>query len=151
MTRFAVIDHHSAVILVYFWTSRRRTCNLWSHSWAEIDKKGASDQIVTLGPGQRWATRVWCYSVFMSELVSVSELVSMPEVPAEFRIESLYSYYLQSLCRLLKVLADFRGESICRLSWKVFADFGGNNYTESHFESLFRLSNPNNLQTFGIF
>ena len=24
-------------------------------------------------------------------------------------------------------VADFRGESICRLSWKVFADFGGNN------------------------
>ena len=22
---------------------------------------------------------------------------------------------------------DFRGESICRLSWKVFAEFGGNN------------------------
>ena len=35
-------------------------------------------------------------------------------------VGSLYSYYLQSL-------ADFRGESICRLSWKVFADFGGNN------------------------
>ena len=31
--------------------------------------------------------------------------------------------------QILKVLADFRGESICRLSWKVFADFGGNNYT----------------------
>ena len=28
---------------------------------------------------------------------------------------------------ILKVLADFRSESICRLSWKVFADFGGNN------------------------
>ena len=28
----------------------------------------------------------------------------------------------------MKVHADFRrGESICRLSWKVFADFGGNN------------------------
>ena len=40
-----------------------------------------------------------------------------------------WRYYLQSLQRL-KVLADFRGESICRLSWKVFADFGGNNYTE---------------------
>ena len=32
-------------------------------------------------------------------------------------------------------VADFRGESICRLSWKVFADFGGNNYTEFRFES----------------
>ena len=31
---------------------------------------------------------------------------------------------------ILKVLADFRGESICRLSWKAFADFGGNNYTD---------------------
>ena len=26
-----------------------------------------------------------------------------------------------------KYFPDFRGESICRLSWKVFADFGGNN------------------------
>ena len=44
--------------------------------------------------------------------------------------------------------ADFRGESICRLSWKVFSDFGGNNYTDSqtitdmissgHFRSNFR-------------
>ena len=32
---------------------------------------------------------------------------------------------------ILKVLADFRGESICRLSSKVFADFGGHNYTDS--------------------
>ena len=50
---------------------------------------------------------------------------------SDFQSESLYSYYLQSLQRLstriLKVLADFRGESICRLSWKVFADLGGNN------------------------
>ena len=30
-----------------------------------------------------------------------------------------------------KSFADFRrGESICRLSWKVFADFGSNNYTD---------------------
>ena len=52
--------------------------------------------------------------------------------------QSLYSYYLQSLQTfILKVLADFRGESICRLSWKVFADFGGNNYTEFRIESLY--------------
>ena len=63
-----------------------------------------------------------------------------------FSSESMYSYYLQSLQRLYtkvckyfrpeslqrlsegKSFADFRrGESICRLSWKVFADFGGNN------------------------
>ena len=31
----------------------------------------------------------------------------------------------------LACVADFWGESICRLSWKVFADFGGNNYTDS--------------------
>ena len=41
---------------------------------------------------------------------------------------------------LLKVFPDFRGESICRLSWKVFADFGGNNYTEFRYESPISIS-----------
>ena len=46
--------------------------------------------------------------------------------------------------QILKVLADFRGESICRLSWKVFADFGGNNYTEFRFESPISISKLDN-------
>ena len=50
---------------------------------------------------------------------------------------------------ILKVLADFRGESICRLSWKVFADFGGNNYTEFRFESPISISKLNNYSDFG--
>ena len=37
---------------------------------------------------------------------------------------------------ILKVLADFPGESICRLSSKVFADFGGNYSTDLHALSL---------------
>ena len=32
------------------------------------------------------------------------------------------------------------GRSICRLSWKVFADFGGNNYTDSRTQIICRLS-----------
>ena len=43
-------------------------------------------------------------------LIDIRVVDSEPE-------ESLYSYNL----RILKVPADFRGESICRLSWKVFA------------------------------
>ena len=49
---------------------------------------------------------------------------------------------------LLKVFPDFRGESICRLSWKVFADFGGNNYTEFRFESRISISKWNNWLDF---
>ena len=44
----------------------------------------------------------------------------------ENRVEE-QSLYVARTFRM-KICADFRrGESICRLSWKVFADFGGNN------------------------
>ena len=42
---------------------------------------------------------------------------------------------------ILKVLAEFRGESICRLSWKVFADFRGNNYTDCETNKSINLIN----------
>ena len=104
----------------------------------------------------------------MSRKGSIYSLMTNSESPNSlFHLEILntdflakvWGYYLQSLQRLstkvckyfrpfeslqktflLKVFADFRGESICRLSWKVFADFGGNNYTYFRGESICRLS-----------
>ena len=51
---------------------------------------------------------------------------SRPKSAQKFILKVFSDSQTQIICRL-KVLADFRGESICRLSSKVFADFGGNN------------------------
>ena len=54
------------------------------------------------------------------------------KVFADFRFESPISIDFQIEILALLVITYYlqRGESICRLSWEVFADFGGNNYTD---------------------